>query len=89
MSDNSSPTSVPPFSPNYRASGVLPHMTSLPSPYGVGDGGPAALAWMIRFLHARSVDQSRRVLRSSLVYLPVLLAVLLVDGVFRSWAGAP
>jgi heme O synthase-like polyprenyltransferase len=89
MSDSSFPTSLPPFPPNYRASGVLLHMTSLPSPYGIGDSGPAALAWMIRFLQTRSADQARRVLLASLVYLPVLLAVLLVDGVFRSWAGVP
>jgi protoheme IX farnesyltransferase len=43
----------------------------------------------IRFLRTCSADQARRVLLASLVYLPVLLAVLLVDGVFRSWAGAP
>ena len=27
----------------YRASGLLLHVTSLPSPYGIGDVGPAAL----------------------------------------------
>ena len=26
---------VPPFPPEYRASGLLVHMTSLPSPYGI------------------------------------------------------
>jgi len=44
MSDNRSTTSLPPFPPDYRASGVLLHVTSLPSPYGIGDLGPAALA---------------------------------------------
>lgn len=29
-----------------RASGVLLHVTSLPSPYGIGDVGPGALAWI-------------------------------------------
>jgi 4-alpha-glucanotransferase len=29
-----------------RASGVLLHITSLPSPYGIGDMGPAAFAWV-------------------------------------------
>ncbi len=48
MSDNSSPTSLPPFPPDYRASGVLLHVTSLPSPYGIGDVGPAARAWIDR-----------------------------------------
>jgi len=38
--------SLPPFPPDYRASGVLLHVTSLPSPYGVGDVGAAALAWI-------------------------------------------
>ena len=35
-----------PFPSGYRASGLLLHVTSLPSPYGVGDVGPAALAWI-------------------------------------------
>jgi 4-alpha-glucanotransferase len=48
MNDNSSRTSLPPFPPDYRASGVLLHVTSLPSPYGIGDVGPAALAWIDR-----------------------------------------
>ncbi len=37
---------VPPFPPEYRASGLLLHVTSLPSPYGTGDVGPAALEWV-------------------------------------------
>ena len=40
--------SVPPFLAGYRASGVLLHVTSLPSPYGIGDVGPAAVAWVDR-----------------------------------------
>jgi hypothetical protein len=39
---------VPPFPDDYRASGVLLHATSLPSPYGIGDLGPAAVAWIDR-----------------------------------------
>jgi 4-alpha-glucanotransferase len=35
-----------PFPAEYRASGVLLHVTSLPSPYGVGDAGPSAFAWV-------------------------------------------
>src|SRR5207302_9670938 len=35
--------SLPPFLPEYRASGLLLHVTSLPSRYGIGDVGPAAL----------------------------------------------
>ena len=38
----------PPFSPAYRGSGLLLHVTSLPSPYGIGDVGPAALSWIDR-----------------------------------------
>jgi 4-alpha-glucanotransferase len=37
---------VPPFPPEYRASGVLLHVTSLPSRYGIGDVGPAAMKWI-------------------------------------------
>ena len=31
-----------------RASGLLLHVTSLPSPYGIGDLGPAAYDWIDR-----------------------------------------
>jgi 4-alpha-glucanotransferase len=44
--------SVPPFPPGYRASGVLLHVTSLPSAYGIGDLGPAAFAWVDRLHEA-------------------------------------
>jgi 4-alpha-glucanotransferase len=44
--------SIPPFPPAYRASGVLLHVTSLPSPYGIGDLGPAAFAWIDRLHEA-------------------------------------
>jgi 4-alpha-glucanotransferase len=47
-----SPTSIPPFPPDYRASGVLLHVTSLPSRYGIGDVGPSALAWIDRMHEA-------------------------------------
>src|ERR1035441_6660599 len=39
---------APPFPPDYRASGLLLHVTSLPSAYGIGDLGPAAFAWIDR-----------------------------------------
>ncbi|MGA2175433.1 MAG: 4-alpha-glucanotransferase [Verrucomicrobiota bacterium] len=39
---------LPPFRPGCRTSGVLMHVTSLPSPYGIGDVGPAAFAWVDR-----------------------------------------
>src|SRR5215472_3616816 len=43
---------VPPFPLEYRASGLLLHVTSLPSPYGIGDVGPAAQAWVDRLQEA-------------------------------------
>ena len=43
---------MPSFPPGYRASGVLLHVASLPSPYGIGDVGPAALAWIDRLHEA-------------------------------------
>src|SRR5262249_47549060 len=41
-----------PLPPGYRASGVLLHVTSLPSPYGIGDMGPSAFAWVDRLAAA-------------------------------------
>ena len=43
---------VPLFPAGYRASGLLLHVTSLPSPYGIGDVGPAAVAWVDRLHEA-------------------------------------
>ena len=42
--DESQPTRAFPL--DRRAAGVLLHVTSLPSPYGIGDLGPAARAWV-------------------------------------------
>jgi 4-alpha-glucanotransferase len=42
---------VPPFPPEYRSSGILLHVTSLPSAYGIGDLGPSAFSWVDR-LHS-------------------------------------
>ena len=39
---------VPPFPAEYRSSGILLHVTSLPSPYGIGDLGPSAFSWVDR-----------------------------------------
>ncbi|MBV8072942.1 MAG: 4-alpha-glucanotransferase [Acidobacteriaceae bacterium] len=39
---------VAPFPADYRASGLLLHVTSLPSRFGIGDLGPAAFAWIDR-----------------------------------------
>ena len=44
--------SLPLFPAEYRAAGVLLHVTSLPSRYGIGDLGPAAFAWIDRLCDA-------------------------------------
>jgi hypothetical protein len=44
MSNNDRATFLPPFPPDYRASGLLLHVTSLRSVYGIGDVGPSAFA---------------------------------------------
>src|SRR5258707_9671971 len=51
MSNDSSPK-LPPFPSSYRASGLLLHVTSLPSPYGIGDVGPVAIAWIDQLYEA-------------------------------------
>src|SRR5262249_33682719 len=48
MSDDRRASNLPPFPEAYRASGLLLHVTSLPSPYGVGGVGPAAVEWVDR-----------------------------------------
>src|SRR3984893_1075359 len=52
MTKDNSLSSVLPFPPGYRASGVLLHVASLPSRYGIGDLGPAAFAWIDRLCDA-------------------------------------
>src|SRR5213083_3411790 len=47
MSIDSRPN-LPPFLSPYRAAGLLLHVTSLPSPSGIGDVGPGALSWIDR-----------------------------------------
>jgi 4-alpha-glucanotransferase len=44
--------SGPLFRAGYRASGLLLHVTSLPSRYGIGDVGPPAVAWIDRLHEA-------------------------------------
>jgi 4-alpha-glucanotransferase len=39
---------LPPFPSEYRSSGILLHVTSLPSAYGIGDLGPSAFSWVDR-----------------------------------------
>ena len=48
MSDTRRPVGLVPFAPHYHAAGVLLHITSLPSPYGIGDVGPAAFSMVDR-----------------------------------------
>ena len=48
MNNREHQAALPPFRPGHRSSGVLMHVTSLPSPYGIGDLGPAALEWADR-----------------------------------------
>jgi 4-alpha-glucanotransferase len=40
------------FAPEYRGAGLLLHVTSLPSRYGIGDIGPAAFSWIDRLCDA-------------------------------------
>lgn len=44
--------SVPGLSLNHRESGILLHLTSLPSAYGIGDFGPCAVSWINRLSQA-------------------------------------
>lgn len=46
MTHSTEEIKVPPFPLEYRASGLLLHVTSLPSPYGIGDLGPSAFSWV-------------------------------------------
>jgi len=52
MSGNGGLTNIPPFPSEYRASGLLLHVTSLPSPYGIGDLGASAFSWINRLHNA-------------------------------------
>jgi 4-alpha-glucanotransferase len=48
MRDARRPGRLIPFGSQYRASGMLLHIASLPSPYGIGGIGPAAFAMVDR-----------------------------------------
>src|SRR5258705_10269170 len=52
MNDPNQQQQSSPFAPGDRASGILLHVTSLPSPYGIGDLGPSAFAWVDRLARA-------------------------------------
>jgi len=91
------PTIAVPFAPDYRASGVLLHMTSLPSAYGVGDFGPAALDWVDRLVGAgqswwqvlplgpTGLDHSPYLSQSSFACNPLLISpdLLIEDHLLR------
>ena len=52
MNTDGNKTSNSPFPPNYRGSGLLLHVTSLPGPYGIGDLGVEACSWIDRLAEA-------------------------------------
>src|SRR5262245_56140794 len=52
MTNEDSQSSAPPFLRKCRAAGLLLHITSLPSRYGIGDLGPAAFEWIDRLCDA-------------------------------------
>jgi 4-alpha-glucanotransferase len=54
MTGAAPPAAAIPFAPAYRASGLLLHLSSLPSPFGIGDVGPTAFAMVDRL---REVEQ--------------------------------
>jgi protoheme IX farnesyltransferase len=51
---------------------------------GAASLGVGFVTTAIGFLRTRSIGQARRVLRASLIYLPGLLVLLLLEGVLRS-----
>lgn len=53
LHDSANVAVSPIFPADYRASGLLLHVTSLPSAYGIGDFGPAARAWVDRLHDAK------------------------------------
>ena len=55
MNGDSRRAALPLFPPDYRASGILLHVSSLPSRYGIGDLGPASATWVD---HLREAGQS-------------------------------
>src|SRR5260221_4276219 len=55
MSDAGRLPGLIPFAQQYRASGVLAHITSLPSPYGIGGVAPAAFAMVDRLQAAGQI----------------------------------
>jgi len=52
MNNDNPRVTLPPFPPDYRASGILLHVSSLPSPFGIGDVGRAVVTWLDRLREA-------------------------------------
>ena len=52
MTEQTQLINLPPFPQDYRASGVLLHVTSLASRFGIGDMGPGAFSWIDRLHEA-------------------------------------
>ena len=52
MAEGKEQSMLPPFPRDYRGSGVLMPLVSLPCRYGIGDLGPTALAWIDRLCAA-------------------------------------
>ena len=52
MTEGERLVSLPPFRSDCRTSGMLLHVTSLPSRYGIGDLGPTAFKWVDRLHEA-------------------------------------
>lgn len=65
---------------------LTPVLWGLGGPLYLGGAFVLGVGFLIRALHftqSRSVGQARRVLRASLVYLPALLALLLLESLYR------
>jgi hypothetical protein len=56
MSNHGGPTSVPPFPPEYRASGLLLHVSPR---RGIGDLGPSAFSWVDRLHDLAKIGGAR------------------------------
>ena len=74
MNDDSRQMILPSFPPEYRASGMLLHVPSLPSPYGIGDVRPAAGGGSLH-LGPRARPRSTQMrCERKFAYLPAALA---------------
>jgi 4-alpha-glucanotransferase len=79
MSNDDRPLSLPPFPSDYRASGLLLDIMSLPSAYGIGDVGPSALEWIDRLQEAGQSWWQELPFSSADLHLPEFLAQYATD----------